>query len=163
MSKISGGRRPQARGNSQRTFDILIAALSTIPGATYDELRAHTGLSMPTIASGLKRIATPEPGTFPRRWYLNNESPAVAEHIIEDEIVGVTRKVIPVELGWKHWAQVCMSWPDGIGRLSRSEDPREIAKALATMSRTAAALALVFASVQDEPDWAQRIGAGPQE
>jgi hypothetical protein len=53
-----------------------------------------------------------------------------------------------------------MSWPNAIGRLSMSTDPRELAAGLAAMSASAAALSNVFMQVSDEPDWLERIGGG---
>ncbi len=156
MSKAPG---KQGRGNSAQATNALIAALSLLPGATQDELTAHTGLAKNTVSYGLRRIAKPDLGSWPRRWYLNTDKVIPNEGMTA---AGAENRTIPVELGWRHWARACMTWPNAISRLSQSTDPREITMSLQALARNAAALSIVFAAVQDEPDWLERIGGGEQ-
>jgi hypothetical protein len=125
------------------------------PGATRDEIISITGLSAPTVTYALERLAVAEPHTWPRQWKLRVGLPIIEERPEEKPVAS-----IPVEQGWAQWARACMSWPNAIGRLSMSTDPRELAAGLAAMSASAAALSNVFMQVSDEPDWLERIGGG---
>jgi hypothetical protein len=140
--------------NHRRTTASIQAALLARPGLTRTDLHRITYVSLPTIAKVLDRIAIPIPGTWPRDRKL---SPLLADEIIRNEPMPAVAD-IPIDQGWVSWARATMSWPNAIGSLSRSTDPREIASGLAAMSKSAAALSNVFMQVSEEPNWLELIG-----
>ena len=141
-----------ARGSHRATTSAITACLLANPGATRDEVGEITGLSAPTVSAALARIAEYDKGSWPRKFRLRTT------YVLPEPIAATPPTKIPVENGWGAWARAVMSWPNAIGQLSRSTDPREIAQGLSNMATSAAALAAVFMQVADEPDWLERIG-----
>jgi hypothetical protein len=139
----------QNRGNNPITVRTIRSFLTVNPASTIDEIVIGTGMTRQTVSYAVDQLAEPQPGTWPRRWVLDSAI----------EIAPSTGKAVPLTQTWARWIKATTTWPNAISKLSRAEDPRAIAAGLEQLASNAAALAVSFRAVQDEPDWQERIGA----
>lgn len=139
----------QGRGNNPITVRTIRSYLTVNPASTIDEIVEGTGLTRQTVSYAVDALAEPKVGTWPRRWVLDSN--------IELGPVE-SAKAVPLLQTWPRWVKAVRNWPVAIGKLSQQDDPKIIAAGLEQLSANAAALAVSFRAVQDEPDWLERIG-----
>ena len=134
------------------TLRAVRSYLSVQPESTVDEIAAGTALVRQTVAAALERIAVHVDGTWPRRWTLGADHRIAATTLPKEHAA-------PIAGTWARWIKAVRNWPVAIGKLGELDDPRQIAAGLEQLAINASALAVSFRTVQDEPDWRQRIGA----
>lgn len=138
----------QQRGTDPVSVKAVVSYLSLHPGATVEEIKAGTKLARPTVAAVLNRLAEPTVG-HPRQWHLKFIPKAAAPSKAD---------TVPLKLTWGRYTQALNSWPTAMAKLAQVDSPSEIARGLEALAANAAALAVSFRAVQDEPDWLERIG-----
>lgn len=138
----------QNRGNNPITVRTIRSFLTVNPSSTIDEIVQGTGLTRQTVSYAVDQLAEPVNGSWPRRWVLDSSV----------DVVTVEAKAVPLPQVWPRWIKAVRNWPIAIGKLSEQDDPRVIAGGLEQLASNAAALAVSFRAVQDEPDWLERIG-----
>ena len=138
----------QMRGTDPVSVKAVVSYLSINPGSTIDQICRGTTLTRPTVDAVVKRLCEPSVGR-PRTWTLKST--------LQAEIKPT--QAVPLKQTWPRWVQASRSWPQAVQRLSQASDPAIIATGLESLAANAAALAVSFRAVQNEPDWLERIGA----